>query len=106
MNTPRRGWISMNPSCSSRARGLADRGAGDPELLRHLAFVEAQIRPLVIDVHRRDAVLQHLVNVLFQAEIAANRLELQLGALAGVALVAVTVVPEVILVCGIPQTRG
>ena len=60
---------------------LADRGARDPELLRHLALVEAQIRPFVIDVHRRDAVLQHVVNMLFQAEIAADRLELELGAL-------------------------
>src|SRR3954451_398592 len=68
-------WLDLDePLLLEPGQRLADRGAGDAELLRHLALVEAQIRPLVIEVHRRDAVLQHLVNVFFEAEIAANRL--------------------------------
>ena len=57
---------------------LADRRAADLELLGQLPLVQPQLRPLGIDVHRRDALLEHVVDVPFEAEVLADGLDHEL----------------------------
>src|SRR5918996_5890965 len=54
---------------------FADRRTADAQLLRELTLVQLELGVLGVDVHRGDAVLQHLVDVILEAEIAVDRLE-------------------------------
>ena len=62
---------------------LTDRRAGDAQLLGELALVELQLGIVGVDVHRRDAVAQRLVDVPLQGEGVLNRLEFELARLHG-----------------------
>src|SRR5919106_1443068 len=54
---------------------FADRRTADAQLLRELTLVQLELGVLGVDVHRGDAVLQHLVDVILEAEAAVDRLE-------------------------------
>ena len=52
---------------------LADRRAGNAELLCDLPFIEAQVGPFGIDVHVHDGVAQDLVDMILQREVHSYR---------------------------------
>jgi hypothetical protein len=55
-------------------QGLAQRRAADAELFRQAAFVEAEFRVVVVDVHGGDGGLQLVVNPGLEAEVLADGL--------------------------------
>jgi hypothetical protein len=58
--------------------GFADRGPADAQLLGELPFVQLEFGRLVVDVHRGDGLLQHVVDVILEAEGAFDGCDLQL----------------------------